>query len=76
MYGPAMEKTVWFCPLYIGPFLVLNPRCLKPDYSHAGCGISEGIPDIAGLGKRFYHILPRAALGRDHDAQALLLWKT
>ena len=69
----AKEKTVWFCPLYVGPFLVLNPLCLMPDCAHGGYDISEGTADIAVLGKRFYHALPRVALSQDHDAQALHL---
>ena len=60
---PAKEKIVWFCPLYVSPLLVLNPRCLNFDYAHVGYDISEGIADIAVLGKRLYHALPRAALG-------------
>ena len=73
---PAKEKIVLFCLLYAGPFLVLNPRCSELGYAHADCDISKGIADIAVLSKRLYHVLPRATLGRDHDAQALLLWKT
>jgi hypothetical protein len=55
---PAKEKTVWFCPLCVGPFSVLNPRHLKPDCAHGGYDISEGFVDIAILGEQFYHALP------------------
>ena len=47
-----------------------------PDCAHGGYDISEGTADIAVLDKRFYHALPRVALGQDCDTQALLLWKT
>ena len=60
--APAKEKTIWFCPLYVGPFLVLNPRCLTPDCAHGDYDISEGTANIVVLGKRFYHALPRVAL--------------
>ena len=73
---PAKEKIVWFCPLYVGPFLVLNPRCLTPDCAHDGDDISEGTANIVVLGKLFYHALPRVALSQDHDAQALRLRRT
>ena len=47
-----------------------------PDCAHGGYDISEGTADIAVLDKRFYHALPRVALSRDQNAQALHLWRT
>ena len=73
---PAKEKIVLFCPLYIGHFLVPDPRCLMPDCALVGYDTSQGIADITVLGKRHYHALLRIALSRYINAQALLLRKT
>ena len=73
---PAKEKIVLFCPLYVGPFLVPDPRCLMPDCALVGYDTSQGIADITVLGKRLYYACLRTTLSRYIDAQALLLQKT
>ena len=68
MYGPYQGEDRLVLSFVRWSFLVLNPRCLKPDYAHGSFDISKGIAGIAILDKRFYHALPRVALGRDCDA--------
>ena len=58
MYGPCQGENSLVLSFVRWSFLVLNPRCLKPDYAHGGYDISEVIVDIVVLSKRFYHALP------------------
>ena len=76
MYGPYQGEDSLVLSYVQWSFLVLNPRCSKPDCALVGYDTSEGIANIAVLGKWFYYALPRAALSQDYDAQTLLLRKT